>query len=98
MTIKQKEFLKEFKDLLLKYNVEIDWTCDECSDTHGLYNDHLYISMLGQEDIDLYSNSIDYNDLDELYNKATIEIDKKLGNKKMEKRWNKDYENRRFKN
>jgi hypothetical protein len=39
MTIKQKEFLKEFEDLLLKYNAEIGWTCDECSDTHGLYND-----------------------------------------------------------
>lgn len=82
MTIKQKEFLKEFKDLLLKYNVEIGWTCDECSDTYGLYNDHLYISMLGQKDIDLFGSGIDYRELDELYNKAIIEIDKKLENKK----------------
>ena len=73
----QKEFLKEFKDLLLKYDAYIGWTCDDCSDTYGLYNDHLYISMLGQKDIDLYDNSIDYNDLDELYKKAEIEIKKK---------------------
>lgn len=78
MTVKQKEFLREFKELLLKYDAYIGWTCDDCSDTYGLYNDHLYISMLGQKDIDLYYNSIDYNDLDELYKKAEIEINKKI--------------------
>ena len=78
MTVKQKEFLKEFKDLLLKYNADIRWTCDDCSDTYGLYDDHLYISMLGQKDIELYSNSIDYNDLDKLYKKAEMEINNKL--------------------
>lgn len=78
MTVKQKEFLKEFKDLLLKYNADIGWTCDDCSDTYGLYDDHLYISMLGQQDIELSSNSIDYKDLDDLYKRAEIEINNKL--------------------
>ena len=64
--------------MLLKYDAYIGWTCDDCSDTYGLYNDHLYISMLGQKDIDLYDNSIDYNDLDELYKKAEIEIKRKI--------------------
>lgn len=82
MTIKQKLFLKEFKDLLLKYNADIGWTCDDCSDTYGLYDDHLYISMLGQKDIDLPSNGIDYNDLDELYKKAEKEINEKLAQDK----------------
>lgn len=81
MTVKQKEFLREFKDLLLKYNADIGWTCADCSDTYGLYDDHLYISMFGQEDIDLYSNSIDYNDLDELYKRAEMEINEKLAQK-----------------
>lgn len=85
MTIKQKEFLEEFKDLLLKYSADIGWTCDDCSDTHGLYNDHLYISMKGQKDIDLYSNSIDYNDLDYLYKKAEKDINKRLKNNKINK-------------
>lgn len=82
MTVKQKEFLKEFKDLLLKYNADIGWTCADCSDTYGLYDDHLYISMLGQKDIDLCSNSIDYNDLDELYKRAEMEINNKLKQEK----------------
>lgn len=73
MTVKQKLFLKEFKDLLLKYGVNIGWTCEDYS-----YNDHFYISMLGQKDINLYGYSIDYNDLDELYKKAEIEIKEKL--------------------
>lgn len=78
MTVKQKEFLKEFKDLLLKYNADIGWICADCSDTYGLYDDHLYISMLGQKDIDFYNNSIDYTDLDELYKRAEMEINDKL--------------------
>lgn len=78
MTVKQKEFLREFKELLLKYNAYIWWTCADCSNTYGLCDDHLHISMLGQKDINLYSNSIDYNDLDELYKIAEIEIKEKL--------------------
>ena len=34
--------------------------------------------MYGQKDIDLFGNSIDYDDLDELYKKAEMEINKKL--------------------
>ena len=78
MTVKQKEFLKEFKDLLLKYNADIGWTCDDCSDTYGLYDDHLYIRKKEKKDIDFYNNSIDYNDLDELYKRAEMEINDKL--------------------
>ena len=66
MTIKQKEFLKEFRELLLKYNADIGWTCDDCSDTYGLYNDHLYITMYGQKDIDFEYNGIDITDIDYL--------------------------------
>ena len=68
MTIKQKEFLKEFKALLVKYNAEIGWTCDSCSDTYGLYNDHLCITMYGQKDIDFESSGIDVSDIDYLLN------------------------------
>jgi len=63
MTIKQKEFMKELCDLLLKYNAEISWTYDECSDTFGLVDNHLVISMCGQQnDIEFYGMDIDqYN-------------------------------------
>lgn len=57
LTIKQQVFLKELRDLLLKYNAEIGWNHDECR-----MEDNMYISMLGQKDIDIYS-SIDYNEL-----------------------------------
>lgn len=78
MNVKQALFLQEFKELLLKYGADIGWTCDECSDTYGLYDDHLYISMVGQKSIDLPYNHIDYSDLDELYKKAQAEISKKI--------------------
>lgn len=39
--------------------------------------------MLGQKDIDLFGNSIDYDDLDELYKKAEKDINKRLKNNKI---------------
>lgn len=55
---KQKEFLKEFKDLLLKYNAEIDWDCDFwLSDTDGLYDARMVVKMVGQEE------NIDFDDM-----------------------------------
>ena len=66
MTTKQKEFIKELRDLFIKYNAEIGWTCDYCSDTYGLYDDHLYITMYGQKDIDFETNGIDISDLNYL--------------------------------
>ena len=51
LSVKQKEFLKELEGLLLKYNVEIYWTCDEwCSDTSGLIDNKIVIDMVGQKD------------------------------------------------
>lgn len=67
--MKREEIMETIKSLA---------TCADCSDTYGLYDDHLYISMLGQKDIDFYNNSIDYTDLDELYKRAEMEINDKL--------------------
>lgn len=62
LTTKQKEFLKEFYDLLHKYDAEIFWTCDECSDLYGLCNDHLEIEILGQKNLELIGTNINkYN-------------------------------------
>ena len=66
LTIKQKEFLKELKSLFIKYNACISLTCAECSDTYGLYDDHLYIKMHGQTDIDFYSLSINTLEIDDI--------------------------------
>lgn len=66
LNVKQKEFIKDFRDLLLKYGADISWTCDECSDTFGLVDDHLVISMRGQKDINLCGVAIDHYDLDNI--------------------------------
>ena len=43
MNKNEKEFLKEFKELLNKYNVEIECNWADCSDFHGVYDLHLVI-------------------------------------------------------
>ena len=67
MTIKQREFMKELYDLLLKYNAKISWTCDEFSDIFWLVGDHLIISMCGQQnDIEFYGLDIDKDNVLEM--------------------------------
>jgi hypothetical protein len=36
-------FLKEFKDLLEKYNVSLSFNLGECCDTHGFYDERMVI-------------------------------------------------------
>lgn len=71
LTVKQKEFLKELKDLFIKYDAYIGWACADCSDTYGLYDDHLYITMHGQNDIDFETNGIDVEDIDYMLKKES---------------------------
>lgn len=42
---RKEEFLSKLKDLLDEYDATIEFTCDESSDTYGLYGDHLEIIM-----------------------------------------------------
>lgn len=41
----KKEFNKELKSLLSKYNAEISWDCGPSSDTYGIYDDHIKIEF-----------------------------------------------------
>lgn len=43
MNEKQKSFQEELKSLLEKYSATISWTCGECSDTHGIYDEKMII-------------------------------------------------------
>jgi len=45
MNDKVKNFKKELKELMNKYNVSIGFTCDDSSDTYGLFDDHIVIEM-----------------------------------------------------
>lgn len=37
------ELKTELSALLKKYNVHISWTCGECSDMHGVYDEEMTI-------------------------------------------------------
>ena len=45
MSTPQDNLLKELKELLFKYDVSIEFTCSDCSDTHGIYDAHMTISQ-----------------------------------------------------
>lgn len=38
-----KDLKKDLLQLFMKYNVSIGSTCADCSDTYGLYDDHIVI-------------------------------------------------------
>jgi len=40
-----KEFKKELKALLTKYNASIDFTADSCSDWHGITGEKMVVSF-----------------------------------------------------
>jgi len=39
------EFKKELKALLTKYNASIDFSCDDCSDWHGITGEKMVVSF-----------------------------------------------------
>ena len=40
-------FTSELKELMIKHRVSsIGWTCGECSDTHGVYDEEMYIDFI----------------------------------------------------
>ena len=39
------QFLTELRDLLVKYNASINFSVGSCSDTHGLYDEKMVISV-----------------------------------------------------
>lgn len=60
----KKEFLKELKDLLEKYNACISWTCGEGSDTYGIYDDHICACLNDEVEIDFEDACIDCDNCD----------------------------------
>lgn len=47
-----KQFKKELKELLKKYNAVIRFSCSDSSDTHGLYEEKI-IARVNNEEITL---------------------------------------------
>ena len=40
-----QKFRSELKDLLVKYNASINFSVGSCSDTHGLYDEKMVVSI-----------------------------------------------------
>lgn len=51
MIDKRNEFLTKLANLLDEYNIDIEFTCSEGSDTSGLYNDRIIISERKTEEV-----------------------------------------------
>ena len=45
----EEEFLQKLGELLKEYNASIEFTCAECSDTYGLYDDGISVKIGGKE-------------------------------------------------
>lgn len=41
-----KDLKKDLLQLFMKYNVSIGFTCADCSDTYGLYDDHIVYRII----------------------------------------------------
>lgn len=46
---KDIEFLKELKDLLIKYNATLGFDCDDFSDLHGIYDEEIIARVNGKK-------------------------------------------------
>jgi hypothetical protein len=45
-----EEFKNKFSDLLDEYHAEIFFTCASCSDTHGIYDPQIILTIIDPDD------------------------------------------------
>lgn len=62
---KKEEFIKELKTLLEKYDVNIGFVCDPCSDTNGIYEAGLEVceNKTGKQVLRTHGWNFDANNL-----------------------------------
>lgn len=62
------EFQIELRALLDKYKATISWGCGECSDLHGVYDEHMIVyDINGNTLLKLNGNEIDCYEIDMEY-------------------------------
>lgn len=52
----EKEFLNKLADLLKEYNANIRFACSESSDTSGLINDRIVVTMNDNKILDTFDD------------------------------------------
>lgn len=60
---KKIEFLKELKDLLVKYNATLGFDCDDFSDLYGIYDEKIIARIDGKEIVLANGYEADASDL-----------------------------------
>ena len=58
-----EDFKRELKQLLKKYRASIGFDCGSGSDTHGLYDDHMYIRIGEETEKICWNWEFDHSDL-----------------------------------
>lgn len=51
-------FANELKVLLEKYNASIVWTCGDCSDLHGVYDQRMQVQTKDKVLLDIHGDCI----------------------------------------
>jgi hypothetical protein len=52
------DFANELKALLEKYNASIVWTCGDCSDLHGVYDQRMQVQTKDKILLDIHGDCI----------------------------------------
>jgi len=60
-----KEFLTKLKNLLSEYKADISWSCGSGSDTHGIHDEYMTVSIEDREILKRrYQSSIQASDIE----------------------------------
>jgi hypothetical protein len=62
--IKYKNFKKELKDLLNRYNASIEFGCSDCSDLHGVYDAKMVVHFNQERTEHILSSGYDVGQYD----------------------------------
>ena len=57
--------LKEIKEVLTKHNACISWSCGFGSDTHGIYEEAMTVSIGGKDALEVVGSSLGHTDIPE---------------------------------
>ena len=57
---RNSEFLDKLEKLLEEYDASIGWSCSACSDTHGIYDEVMYIESGNTTVLEIPGGCVDH--------------------------------------